>query len=250
MTTDEVKAKGAAEKGQDVKPGEGVTPPTTTPPTTTPPPGPSVKPASGKVEGDETWEQRAKTNEGLLKQVNLELATLRQTHLDFNRVAQSVEGLSAIVAQQGETLTLHTDILQEAVGQSEELQSRVTETKKRQQVVADEVNAARTAMATIASELDIIGLDPSSKDEGILPITKVFNTKNYPEAISLTRAFVKERVATLQNPPGDGGEGDDKGKKPKPAVITSTPGAPTDWQNLSRQEKVKIGVEERRRQQQ
>lgn len=246
MTTDNKEnVKGAAELGQDDDPSK--TPP---PPPPEPPPGP-VKPKPGKVEGDETWEQKAKTNEGLLRQANAELATLRQTHLDFSGLRQSVEGLSNLVSQQGETLVLHTDILQETVGQSEELQGRVARVKERQQVVAEEVNAARSAMATIASELDIIGLDPSSKDEGLLPITKVFNAKNYPEAISLTRALVKERVEALKVAPGPEAEVvDDKGaKKPKPAVITSTPGATTDWDSLSSGDKIKIGLAERKRQQ-
>lgn len=248
MTTDDnkEKAKGATVPGQGTEPGKGGQTP---PPTTPPEPGKGVKPPTGKVEGDETWEQRAKTNEGLLKQANTELATLKQTHLDFSKVVQSVEGLSNIVAQQAETLTLHTDILSDTVGQSEELQTRVAETKKRQQAVADEVKTAQGAFTEIASQLSIIGLDPNSQDAGLLPISKAFNAKDYTEAKKLTNALVKERVATLQKPSEEGEEGKG-GKKGPPAVITSTPGATTDWQNLSRQEKVQIGLEERRRQQQ
>lgn len=233
--------KAEPEPGQDVQLGKGEKPPEL---------GKDVKPPTDKVEGDETWEQRAKTAEGLLKQANTNLAELKKTHLDFGGLKQSVEGLSNLVTQQGETLVLHTDILSEAVGQSEELQERVNKVKVRQAEAATRIQAGQTALTEISDTLTIVGLDLHSKDEELSPIQEVFRSGNYPEALKLTKAFVKGRVATLSKPAGEDEGEKDKDKTKQPAVITNTPGAATDWGNLPPKEKVRIGLEEAKKKQQ
>jgi len=206
------------------------------------------EPAKGKGETKvENWEQKYKTLEGMHRQTTDEMKSLKQERLNYSEINSAINQVSQTVSQQGETLSLITDILSENAVDNEDLSSRVKQAKQKQEddrKRIDRVRAIGQDMGTLVQVAEkvagrAINLPPN--DEALKPAWEAANKGDRASAIQLTTLAIETKVSAMRI--AKPGETDTDKVKKKVPVITTTTGHVQDWKDLSPTEKIKRGIQ-------
>jgi len=233
--------------GSEPPPPPGSEPPPPPPPGSEPPP--PVEEEEQTVD-PEKLKQLLNTQKGLLKQTQKELSELKKRHLDFGEVKNAIGGIQTQLQEQGETLTLVTDVLNQMGEGNEELQQRVEANRKAREATQKQLTQAKDTYTDIVSILQLAEVDPDGDEAK--PVREAFNARDYPKAKEQARLVVQTKVSALKiASPADGVKGEEEkvGEKGKQKVITKAPSAPPDWRDMSPKDKIKEGIAEAKKNQ-
>ena len=250
MATKKGETKALIVEGQGDNLAEVTTPEPTTPkPEPQPEPSVTPEPITGKGETKpENWEQKYKTLEGMHRQTAEEMKTLKQEKLNYSEINSAINQVSQRVSEQGEALTLITDILSEQAVDNEDLSNRVQQARQKQADEKKRIDQIRTIgqdMGTIVKVAEkaagaAINLPPT--DEALKPAWEAAGKGDRDGAIRLTTLAIETKLSALRIvKPGEPEL--DKSKKKVP-VVTTTTGHVADWKDLSPTEKIKRGLQE------
>ena len=250
MATKKGETKAQIAEGQDDDLAEVTTPEPTTPePEPQPEPAVTPEPITGKGETKpENWEQKYKTLEGMHRQTTEELKTLKQEKLNYSEINSAINQVSQRVSEQGETLTLITDILSEQAVDNEDLSNRVQQAKQKQADEKKRIDQIRTIgqdMGTIVKVAEkaagaTINLPPT--DEALKPAWLAAGKGDKEGAIRLTTLAIETKLSALRI--ARPGEPEPEKSKKKVPVVTTITGHVADWKDLPPTEKIKRGLQE------
>jgi len=196
----------------------------------------------------EKLKQLLNTQKGLLKQTQKELSELKKRHLDFGEVKNAIGGIQTQLQEQGETLTLVTDVLNQMGEGNEELQAKVKVSQEARETTRKQVAEAQATYTNIVSTLQIAEISSDSDEAN--PAKEAFNARDYPKALELARLAVQTKVSALKIASDeDKSEKEKVDEKGKQKVITKAPSAPQDWRDMSPKDKIKEGVAEAKKNQ-
>ena len=244
MVTKKGETKALIVEGQGDNLAEVTTPEPTTPePEPQPEPAVTPEPITGKGETkSENWEQKYKTLEGMHRQTANELKTLKQEKLNYSEINSAISQVSQRVSEQGETLTLITDILSENAVDNEDLSNRVQQAKQKQADEKKRIDQIRTIGQQMGDLVKVAGIELPPTHEALKPAWEAAGKGDGAKAREITILAIKnlkaaQSVAKPVEPEPD------KSKKKVP-VVTATPGHVADWKDLSSTEKIKRGLQE------
>ena len=192
------------------------------------------------------FEHKYKTLLGQHKKLQEDFTVLKGTQADFSGVSQAISEVRADIRQQSESLNLLTDIVSAGAEYNEEIQEKLKKTREAQE---EQVHKAAEAQATIARMGEIaqvIDLQPS--DEALKGAWEALNKGDHAGAIKLTTIAVKNKVATLQQPPPAAILPQAEKKpvdKEKLRQITTSPSVGISDEDLSPTEKIKKALVKR-----
>jgi len=201
---------------------------------------PAVTPEPAKGEGKaENWEQKYKTLEGMHRKTTDELNQVKQDKATYAEIKAAVNQVSQIVTQQGDTLTLITDILSENAVDNEDLQQKVQQAKQKQVAQAKSSKAYSEIMA-IAKEG---GLSQDAPE--LESARQAFTKGDYESAKSHTFLAVIGKVKDGKLVKAEATpEAPQEPPKKKVPVITSTTGHVSDTAGMTPSEKIKWALQE------
>lgn len=197
----------------------------------------------------EKLKQQLKTHVGLLQQAQTRLKELEKQHLDFDGLKSAVDGIQSQVQEIGETLTLHTDVLNQMGEGNEELQKKVAAQRQVREGTHKLEVTARQARTLITEVLQLADINADT-DEEAKPVREAFveeySTGNYPKTMALAKLVVKTKISAMKiaSPSTEQDKAQEKVVPPKQKVITKTPTVPVE--ELSSRQKIIKGVVEKR----
>jgi hypothetical protein len=203
-----------------------------------------VKPPPAESERKEDWEQKYKTLQGTHSKVIDELNVLKRVHLDFGGLSQKLDGFE-------QTLSLVLETVSSSFEGTEELKEKAekikVEREKQAKLQADQAQA----YGRIKTVFETAGL--TSEDPKLNDAREAFNKGDYEKAFNLTViASVGQKPAKAEEKATEEKKEKTEAPKGKPAanlkVMTGSP-ASKSHDELSSDDKIKLGLAEVRRKQ-
>lgn len=254
--TEGEKAKVDVEEGQNEETLQEVKEPTPEPQEDESVEQPESKEGKGeKAPG--SIEQQLKTLQGMYNKTQEELNALKQEKADFQGVVTTIQELQSTINQQGETLNLMTDILNETAVDNTELQEKINQAKqkaeenKKQAEVVQQIGQEMGERVQYAQQLTGLELNILPQDETLKPAWQAAAKGDRSEALRLITVAIDAKVSALRTAKPDetlnpeGSKEDAKKGAKKIPVLTSTPGVNQDWRDKTPKQKIMDGLQEK-----